>query len=169
MQDHVGSEFDGVIANVTSFGCFIRLAELNIDGLVHVSTLTNDYYQFDPARQTLIGENFRRVYRLGDKVKVRVVGVNLDDRKIDLMLVEDPLVFTGKDAKKKQKLLSDIQGKRERSKQRKASADAEKAAAPAGKERKQKGKHRAGASDKIERSRSAKKSDRKKRQGKAKK
>ena len=98
-----------------------------------------------------------------------MVGVNLDDRKIDLMLVEDPLVFTGKDAKKKQKLLSDIQGKRERSKQRKASADAEKAAAPAGKERKQKGKHRAGASDKIERSRSAKKSDRKKRQGKAKK
>mgnify|MGYP001159310255 FL=1 len=169
MQDHVGSEFDGVIANVTSFGCFIRLAELNIDGLVHVSTLTNDYYQFDPARQTLIGENFRRVYRLGDKVKVKVVGVNLDDRKIDLMLVEDPLVFTGKDAKKKQKLLSDIQGKRERSKQRKASADAEKAAAPAGKERKQKGKHRAGGSDKIERSRSAKKSDRKKRQGKAKK
>ena len=112
MQDHVGSEFEGVISNVTSFGCFIRLKDLNIDGLVHVSTLTNDYYQFDAARQTLIGENFRRVYRLGDKVNVKVVGVNLDDRKIDLMLVEEPLVFSGKDAKKKQKLLTQIQERR---------------------------------------------------------
>ena len=166
MQDHVGSEFDGVIANVTSFGCFIRLAELNIDGLVHVSSLTNDYYQFDASRQTLIGENFRRVYRLGDKVRVKVAAVNLDDRKIDLMLVEDPLVFTGKDAAKKQKLLGEIQQKRDRSKQRKAKTDQEK---PAKARVKEKDKQQPVASDKISRSRAEKKNSRKKRQGKAKK
>ena len=49
MLDHVGDEFDGVIASVTGFGFFVRLADIHIDGLVHVSTLTNDYYQFDPA------------------------------------------------------------------------------------------------------------------------
>jgi ribonuclease R len=57
---------------------------------VHVSTLTNDYYQFDPLHQQLIGENFRRRYRLGDKVRVKVMGVNLDDRKIDFVMVEEP-------------------------------------------------------------------------------
>lgn len=167
MLDHVGDEFTGVISNVTSFGCFIRLDELNIDGLVHVSTLTNDYYQFDAGRQTLIGENFRRVYRLGDKVTVKVMAVNLDDRKIDLMLVEEPMVFTGKDAKKKEKLLSQIQSQRAESKKRKNSRESEAAQdKPA---RKQKPKQRAGDNDKISRSRDAKKSNRKKRQGKAKK
>lgn len=109
MLDHIGEDMDGVISGVTGFGMFVRLAELHIDGLVHISTLGNDYYQFDPARQTLIGENFRRVYRLGDKVRVKVMGVNLDDRKIDFVLIEDPFQFTGKEAKKQRKLLSDIQ------------------------------------------------------------
>ena len=66
---------------------------------MHVSTLTNDYYQFDPLHQQLIGENFRRRYRLGDKVRVKVMGVNLDDRKIDFVMVEEPLKATGKNAK----------------------------------------------------------------------
>lgn len=89
MLDHVGNEFGGTIANVTGFGFFVRLDEFHIDGLVHISGLQNDYYQFDPARQQLIGENFRRRYRLGDKVKVKVMAVNLDERKIDFELVED--------------------------------------------------------------------------------
>ncbi|MDP5293022.1 ribonuclease R [Oceanimonas sp. CHS3-5] len=89
MLDHVGSEFGGTIANVTGFGFFVRLDEFHIDGLVHISSLQNDYYQFDPARQQLIGENFRRRYRLGDKIKVKVMAVNLDERKIDFELVED--------------------------------------------------------------------------------
>ncbi|MFP2768808.1 ribonuclease R [Oceanisphaera sp. KMM 10153] len=102
MLDHVGSEFGGTIANVTGFGFFVRLDEIHIDGLVHISSLQNDYYQFDPARQTLIGENFRRRYRLGDKIKVKVMAVNLDDRKIDFETVEEPLpagAKTGKGAK----------------------------------------------------------------------
>ncbi|ATG75772.1 exoribonuclease R [Zobellella denitrificans] len=102
MLDHVGSEFGGTIANVTGFGFFVRLDEIHIDGLVHISNLQNDYYQFDPARQMLIGETFRRRYRLGDKVKVKVMAVNLDDRKIDFELVEEALpagAKTGKGAK----------------------------------------------------------------------
>lgn len=118
MQDHVGDEFDGVIASVTGFGFFVRLDELHIDGLVHVSTLTNDYYQFDPIHQQLIGENFRRRYRLGDKVRVKVMGVNLDDRKIDFVMVEEPLKVTGKGAKQAVRKMADIKKEKAKSERR---------------------------------------------------
>ncbi|MEF1214251.1 S1 RNA-binding domain-containing protein, partial [Vibrio alginolyticus] len=103
MQDHVGDELDGVIANVTSFGFFVRLTDLHIDGLVHISTLANDYYQFDPIGQRLIGESFGNIYRLGDAVKVKVLAVNLDDKQIDFELVETSrkLRGEGKTAKKR--------------------------------------------------------------------
>ncbi|OEF23475.1 ribonuclease R [Vibrio rumoiensis] len=87
MQDHVGEELDGVIANVTGFGFFVRLSELHIDGLVHISSLANDYYQFDPLGQRLVGESSGLIYRLGDTVKVKVLAVNLDDRQIDFEVV----------------------------------------------------------------------------------
>lgn len=87
MQDHVGEELDGVIANVTGFGFFVRLSDLHIDGLVHISSLANDYYQFDPLGQRLIGESSGLIYRLGDSVKVKVLAVNLDDRQIDFEVV----------------------------------------------------------------------------------
>lgn len=96
MQDHVGEELDGVIANVTGFGFFVRLTELHIDGLVHISSLANDYYQFDPIGQRLIGESFGNIYRLGDAVKVKVLSVNLDDRQIDFELVETSRKLRGK-------------------------------------------------------------------------
>lgn len=103
MQDHVGEELDGVIANVTGFGFFVRLTELHIDGLVHISTLANDYYQFDPVGQRLIGESFGNIYRLGDAVKVKVLSVNLDDRQIDFEIVgtSRKLRGKGKTAKKR--------------------------------------------------------------------
>ncbi|MHA2708562.1 ribonuclease R [Vibrio owensii] len=96
MQDHVGDELDGVIANVTSFGFFVRLTELHIDGLVHISTLANDYYQFDPIGQRLIGESFGNIYRLGDAVKVKVLAVNLNDKQIDFELIETSRKLRGK-------------------------------------------------------------------------
>ncbi|MBO1519353.1 ribonuclease R [Oceanisphaera pacifica] len=99
MLDHVGNEFYGTIANVTGFGFFVRLDDINIDGLVHISSLQNDYYQFDAARQTLIGENFRRRYRLGDKIRVKVMAVNLDDSKIDFETVEEALPAGAKSGK----------------------------------------------------------------------
>ncbi|UXN37330.1 ribonuclease R [Avibacterium paragallinarum] len=87
MQDHVGEEFTGVISAVTGFGLFVRLDDLFIDGLVHISTLDNDYYQFDVNRQQLIGENSGRIYRLGDKVEVRVEAVSLEQRQVDFSLI----------------------------------------------------------------------------------
>ncbi|AUI87162.1 ribonuclease R [Vibrio azureus] len=103
MQDHVGDELDGVIANVTSFGFFVRLTDLHIDGLVHISSLANDYYQFDPIGQRLIGESFGNIYRLGDAVKVKVLAVNLHDKQIDFELIETSrkLRGVGKTAKKR--------------------------------------------------------------------
>lgn len=103
MQDHVGEELDGVIANVTGFGFFVRLSELHIDGLVHISSLANDYYQFDPLGQRLIGESSGVIYRLGDSVKVKVLAVNLDDRQIDFEVVgtERQPRGKGKTAKKR--------------------------------------------------------------------
>ncbi|PSV23846.1 MULTISPECIES: ribonuclease R [unclassified Photobacterium] len=109
MQDHLGDEFDGVIANVTGFGFFVRLNELNIDGLVHISNLANDYYQFDPVGQRLVGDSSGVVYRLGDTVKVKVASINLNDRQIDFDIVgaERKQRGAGKTAKsheKKQRL-----------------------------------------------------------------
>lgn len=87
MQDHVGSEFDGIISSVTGFGFFVRLNDLFIDGLVHISTLDNDYYRFDAAGQRLIGENSGMLYRIGDTVKIRVEAVSLEQRQVDFALV----------------------------------------------------------------------------------
>ncbi|TQI78421.1 RNAse R [Serratia fonticola] len=87
MQDHVGEVFSGIIASVTGFGFFVRLNDLFIDGLVHVSTLDNDYYRYDNIGQRLIGESSGIVYRLGDTVEIRVDAVHMDERKIDFALV----------------------------------------------------------------------------------
>jgi len=90
LLDKIGQEFDGVITGVANFGLFIELSEVYVDGLVHISALGNDYYQFDPARHRLIGDRTRRIYRLGDPVRVRVMQVALDEAKVDLELVAAP-------------------------------------------------------------------------------
>ena len=106
MQDHIGDEFEGVISSVTGFGLFVRLDDLFIDGLVHVSTLDNDYYQYDAAGQRLIGENSGMIYRLGDRVRVRVEAANLDQRQVDFSLVSSERTprRAGKTAKTKAKI-----------------------------------------------------------------
>jgi ribonuclease R len=86
MQERVGEEHEGIISGVTGFGIFVELSDMFIEGLVHVTSLKNDYYQFDAAGHRLMGERTRKVYRLGDKVKVKVVRVDLDEKKIDLEL-----------------------------------------------------------------------------------
>ncbi|HHS0403840.1 TPA: ribonuclease R [Haemophilus influenzae] len=105
MQDHVGSEFSGVISSVTGFGLFVRLDDLFIDGLVHISTLENDYYQFDAAKQRLIGENSGMQYRLGDKVRIKVEAVHLENKMVDFSLIgsERKPRRAGKTAKEKTK------------------------------------------------------------------
>ncbi|MDO5505809.1 MAG: ribonuclease R [Pseudoxanthomonas suwonensis] len=89
MEEHVGSEFDGVISGVTSFGLFVELEQSKVNGLVHVTQLPNDYYQFDALRKTLTGERGGREYRLGDRVRVVVLKASLEERKIDFRLVAD--------------------------------------------------------------------------------
>jgi ribonuclease R len=87
LLEHVNKTFDGVVTAVTSFGLFVELKDLYIEGLVHVTMLKRDYYTFDQPGQRLIGERTREAYHLGDCVTVRVIRVDLDDRKIDLELM----------------------------------------------------------------------------------
>lgn len=109
MQDHVGEVFNGTISSVVNFGFFVRLDDLFIDGLVHVSSLENDYYIYDASRNRLIGENTHYSYRLGDKVSVKVENVNPEERKIDFALVSsnNSPKRQGKTAKTKAKQLND--------------------------------------------------------------
>ncbi len=88
MADKVGDEFEGYITGVSSFGLFIELIEHFVEGLVHVSTMADDYYRFVESAHLLRGENTHKVYRLGDKVKVQVIRVNHEQRQIDLGLVD---------------------------------------------------------------------------------
>jgi ribonuclease R len=88
MQDHVGEEFDGTVSGVTSFGLFVTLDDLFVDGLVHISDLGQDYFKFDQQRHMLKGERSGVKYQLGGRVRVKVVRVNLEQAKIDFILVE---------------------------------------------------------------------------------
>jgi len=87
LQKHIGRQYSGIVSAVTNFGLFVQLDELLIDGLVHVTALQRDYYQFDPAHHRLVGELTGRSYRLGDRLQVKVARVNMEDRKIDFDLV----------------------------------------------------------------------------------
>src|SRR5437667_2066216 len=88
MADKVGDEFDGYVTGVAAFGLFIELVEHFVEGLVHVSTMADDYYRFIEGAHLLRGENTQKVYRLGDNVKVQVTRVNMEARQIDLGLVD---------------------------------------------------------------------------------
>jgi ribonuclease R len=88
MADKAGEMFTGYVTGVTAFGLFVELIEHYVEGLVHVSTMADDYYRFSEQSHTLFGENTRKVYRLGDRVNVQVVRVDQERRQIDLAIVE---------------------------------------------------------------------------------
>ena len=88
MRDRVGETFMGTISGVAAFGAFIALDELYVEGLLHVSELGKDYYHFDAAKHQLMGERTNQRYRLGDRVNVKVVRVDLDTAKIDFVLAD---------------------------------------------------------------------------------
>ena len=90
MKDFVGDTFEGIISGVTGFGFFVRLAN-SVEGLVHISTLTDDFYHFMQETYTLWGENTRRSFRLGERVKVKLVRVDLEMRQIDFELEDEVL------------------------------------------------------------------------------
>lgn len=86
MEQHVGDVFDGTVSGVTSFGLFVLLDRYFVDGLVHISSLGDDYYVFLEDKFALVGENTKKRFRLGDRARVRVASVNVEDRKIDFAL-----------------------------------------------------------------------------------
>ena len=101
MLDKIGQQFGGVIVSVNSFGIFVELQDIYITGLVHVTALEHDYFHFDPIGHRLTGERTGKTYRLGDEVEVVVAAVNLDDRKIDLVLGGDNIQQAERGAGKK--------------------------------------------------------------------
>ena len=86
MLDKIGDSYNGIISGVTSFGLFVELDEIYVEGLVHVTSLDNEYYHFDPIGHRLTGERSGQIYRLGDPMQIVVAAVNMDDRKIDFIL-----------------------------------------------------------------------------------
>ncbi len=112
MEDKIGMEFDGIISSVTNFGLFVELPN-TVEGLVHVSYLTDDYYHYDEQHYAMIGERTGKVYRIGDQITVRVINVNKEERIVDFEIVgmkgrknkqpkAAPVVIEGKRKKKKE-------------------------------------------------------------------
>ncbi len=88
MQDRVGETFDGVITGIAGFGFFVELKEIYVEGMVHVSNLKADHFKHDPTHHMLVGERTGQVFRISDKVRIKVARVDLDSRKIDFELLE---------------------------------------------------------------------------------
>lgn len=88
LSHHIGGEYEAVVSAATNFGLFVELQPLFVEGLVHITELGEDYFHYDNARHCLKGERTGKVYRLGDRIKVQVAQVNLDDRKVDLRFIE---------------------------------------------------------------------------------
>ena len=88
MQQHIGEEFVGVVSATAEFGLFVTLKDLYVDGMIHVSQLGDDYFVFDQASQNLVGQNRGQSFGLGDEIRIKVAGVNIEDRKIDFELIQ---------------------------------------------------------------------------------
>ncbi len=95
--DHVGDEFEGVVSSVSRFGVYIELTDLLVEGMVHVRDMTDDYYEYDERKFSLVGYQNGRRYRPGDSVRVTLVAARLESREIDLQFSEQ------KDVRRKRK------------------------------------------------------------------
>ena len=88
MESHIGEEYEGIISTVTNFGFFVELDNL-IEGLVHVNTIKGDYYNYVPELLSLVGKSTKKTYRVGDKIKVKVINASKESALIDFEIVED--------------------------------------------------------------------------------
>lgn len=124
MLDKIGEEYVGIISGVTSFGIFVQLDQ-TIEGMIHVSYLTDDYYHYDDQSYSLIGERTGQIFRIGDSVRIRVSKVNLDERRVDFELVEhlieQPSTRKGKSKKKREKAKKEAIGRKNGRRKRKRS------------------------------------------------
>ena len=171
MQDHVGDTFTGVISTVTNFGLFVRLADLHIEGLVHITSLGRDFYHFDDVRMCLSGEKTGNKFHVGDVLEVQVAAVNLDEKKIDLALSGERAVIsrakpiTKDKTKSQRKPRAKFGDRKAKNSQSEHFSDNNSSNGKSGKN-KSAGKAKKTAKDKPEKSKSAKRKARKKRPGK---
>lgn len=86
MSDKIGEEFEGIVSSITNFGMFIEL-ENTVEGLVHISNMTDDYYRFDDRQMLMVGERTARQFRIGDEVKIRVANVVIEESSVDFEIV----------------------------------------------------------------------------------
>ena len=116
MQDHIGGTYDGVVTGVTSFGLFIELSGIHVEGLVHITSLPQDYYDFDSANHQLLGRKGGLSYSLGQVISVIVASVNLDERKIDFQIDKSRIGSRGPKAgrQKREKPGSNKRGRKKR-------------------------------------------------------
>lgn len=89
MQDKVGMEFDGAVSGITEWGMYVELEETHIEGMVPLREMLSDFYEFDEGHYRLVGRRTRREYRLGDRVRIKVAGANLEHRQLDFELIEN--------------------------------------------------------------------------------
>ena len=115
MADKVGDVFEGYITGVAPFGMFVELIEHYVEGLVHVSTMADDYYRFREQSHALFGENTKKTYRLGDRVRVQIIRVDMERRQIDLGL-DDVLEKVRKDERARGPMRSSAHMKKEQRK-----------------------------------------------------
>jgi ribonuclease R len=101
MREHLGEEYSGVVTSATSFGIFVTLDTLYVEGLVHITELGGEYFRFDEARQELRGERTGIRYAIGTRVQIQVSRVDLDGRKIDFRLVNPAEEFSSRQLREK--------------------------------------------------------------------
>jgi len=116
MLDKIGEEYEGIISSVASFGMFIEL-DNTVEGMVHVSYMTDDYYYFHDKQYALIGERTGNIYRIGDQVKVKVVNVNMEEHTVVFEIVEQET--SSKPKMRKSKVIETKTEKRKKKKKRK--------------------------------------------------
>ena len=89
MLDKIGEEYEGIISGVTSFGLFVELEEIFVEGLIHVSGMADDYYALNERDHSLMGRRTKKRFKMGDRVKVKVENVSLAKKQIDFILIQN--------------------------------------------------------------------------------
>jgi len=111
MSDKIGEEFEGMVSSVTNFGMFVELPN-TIEGLVHISNMTDDYYRFDDRQMIMVGEHTGRIFRIGDEVKVRVANVTIEESSVDFEVVDMVKSYGGRTRKSAPKVIHAGSGRR---------------------------------------------------------
>ncbi|MGY5450267.1 ribonuclease R family protein [Agarivorans sp. MS3-6] len=112
MQDRIGETFDGIVSGVNGFGLYVELPEMAVEGAVHISSLAGDFYHFDANKQRLTGENTRKSFAIGHKFKVKIARVDMEQRKIELIPLEQAKSAGSANKQKKNKAKSKSKAKK---------------------------------------------------------